>query len=365
MKICPRCNFYNQEQRNTCLKCGWALDKKDVEYELPKPKNKSNLYIIPRSVRHFTRKIKGYLKSDIPDDVPHRFPFVAATLGLFFGLGQVYNHQYKKAVFFLIGHIIALYIVISTITASYSNLIILLYAGFVLSAYNDAFVTALKINGQQWTLRYTIAALSGFFFVLGLGIILGQFFFSPFFKIIIIAQDAVAPTLRKGDVVYVDCMGYWFGGKPRRGDIIFYNPEPFNIEVPGGGMDSPVYNVREKRTFERVLGIPGDKVERRDGDFYVNGREKPSWYQPMNPENVFENMSFEVPSGRFLAIYSHSPKDLLEGALTGVDTIPKLTAPGVILKGWEDTCMVEEKRIIGRAVLILNPPKRRRILLPP
>lgn len=361
MKICPRCQFYNQDKNKACLRCGWILDAlKDLPVATPKIRLRPFAFI-PRTLRGVVRGIGKIFHSEIPE-APHRFPYVAALLSLFLGLGQVYNHQYKKAAFFFIAYIIGLVAVVSTITASYSNLIILLFIAFVLYAYNDGLATAVRINGQIWTFRYSLAAYSALFFLLGAGSLVGQFFIAPAFKIIRVSQNTLAPTFHKRDMVFVDCLSYWIVN-PRVGDMAFYSPEALHIEVPGM-MEGTRYSIKESRTFETIMGLPGDVVERKAGKFFRNGKPMPPWCQPVCPDNIFQDLRFEVPKDKYLAIYSHSPEQIHLGPSFGGKT-PALNSPNIILVDWDKVCFVEKKQIIGRVLFIFNPPRHRRIMLPP
>ncbi len=67
--------------------------------------------------------------------------------------------------------------------------------------------------------------------------------------------DSMIPTLVHNEDMLVEKMSYWFSD-PQRGDIIIcYYP---------GYTESCV---------KRVIGLPGDTVEVRDGKFYINGKE--------------------------------------------------------------------------------------------
>ncbi|MBN1901715.1 signal peptidase I [Candidatus Sumerlaeota bacterium] len=361
MKVCPHCHFYNQERNKRCLKCGWILDPVK---DLPQFKTglKSRRFpLLDETFRKILWRLKKIFRSEIPEGIPHRFPFLAAGLSLLFGAGQVYNRQYKKAAFFFLADVLWLWIVAATITLWYSNIIIFFFVAFLLYAYNDGLVTAVKINGQQWTLRYSLAAYSALFFILGFVMIISQFFFFSIFKLVHVTQPTLEPFFHDGDLVYVDCLTYKFR-KPQRGEIIFYTPERFYMEIPSAGWDGTKYAVWERRTFERIMGLPGDVVERKQGKFYLNGNPMPYWMQPILPDNVFPDMKFEVPEKRYLAIFSHSPQEISLGPSWGGKS-PSLRAPGVILIGWDKTCLVEKKQIFGRAMFIINPPKHRRALL--
>jgi signal peptidase I len=326
--------------------------------------NRKYMAVLPKGFRNLLRMIGRFFHSDIPK-IDYRYPLLAAGLSLFLGLGQIYNHQYKKALFFFIAYIVGIIVVIATLTEPYSNWIIFIFVAYSLYTYNDGFVTAVKINGQQWTVRYTLAAYSALFFVVGLGTILGQFFFFSIFKLILISQPSLKPFLFKGDMVYVDCLTYKLRG-PRRGEVIYYTPEAFQIEIPGF-MESARWYVQERRTFERVMGLPGDVVERKNGDFFLNGNPMPFGLKPILPDNIPMNFRFEVPEDHYLAIFSHSPREKkLGGSGSSIGgRAPALNGPGVILHDWDKACMVRKKQIFGRAVFVLNPPTHRRFLLPP
>ncbi|HPB32808.1 MAG TPA: signal peptidase I, partial [Candidatus Sumerlaeota bacterium] len=315
MKICPRCKFHNQEKQSRCFRCGWVLEKDPHLHDLPIHRGYSLFGGLERFLRLMLLKAKSLVTSELPSDVPYRFRYVAAALGLFFGLGQIYNRQYKKAVLFCLAQMACLIIVFATITNAWSNWIIFLFISLSLYGYNDGLVTAVRINGQNWIPRYSVASWFALLFIVGFGFILGQFLFMGFFRFIRISQDSLAPTLRKRDLIFVDCMGYWLGD-PRVGEIVFYTPEPFYIEIPGS-LESTVYSMREKRTFERVMGLPGDVVERRDGQFFRNGSPMPSWCIPLVPDNIPGQLRFVVPEDRYLVIYSHSPSDAFETFLWG------------------------------------------------
>lgn len=87
-----------------------------------------------------------------------------------------------------------------------------------------------------------------------------------------IRSGSMAPTLLQGDHVLVSRASYGipvpftrarvFGVRPRRGDVVL-------VENPRArGVDE----------VERVVGLPGDVVELRDGVLYVNGVPQPRSY---------------------------------------------------------------------------------------
>lgn len=80
-----------------------------------------------------------------------------------------------------------------------------------------------------------------------------------------IPSGSMRPTLLEGDVVFVDRLAYDFKlpltdirlvplHDPRRGDIVTFSS-------PAGG----------KRLIKRIVGIPGDAIQLRDGVLMING----------------------------------------------------------------------------------------------
>lgn len=67
--------------------------------------------------------------------------------------------------------------------------------------------------------------------------------------------SSMHPTLEEGDFILVNKLAYKFG-TPNRGDVVVFLP-------PGGQMEKPY--------IKRVIGLPGETVDIKDGRVYVNG----------------------------------------------------------------------------------------------
>ena len=84
----------------------------------------------------------------------------------------------------------------------------------------------------------------------GLAAIIRFFLFTP----IVVDGESMMPTLENGDRMIVNKIGYTVG-KPDRFDIVvFHAPE-------------------QKNYIKRVIGLPGDHVEYKDDQLYINGKE--------------------------------------------------------------------------------------------
>lgn len=71
------------------------------------------------------------------------------------------------------------------------------------------------------------------------------------------AGDSMKPVLSNGDVVLVNRLVY-NAAKPGRGDIIAFRP---------GGNENVHYSVK------RIVGLPGETVEIKEGSIYIDGEE--------------------------------------------------------------------------------------------
>ena len=66
--------------------------------------------------------------------------------------------------------------------------------------------------------------------------------------------DAMSPTLSNTNVVLIDRVCYKIHS-PSRGDVIAFRPDS---------------NTKSHYYIRRIIGIPGDKVQIKDGELYVN-----------------------------------------------------------------------------------------------
>ena len=69
-----------------------------------------------------------------------------------------------------------------------------------------------------------------------------------------IQGSSMDATLRDGEIALVTCFDYRFGGEPARGDIV-------ECAFPN----------RSGTYVKRVIGLPGERIEIRDGKTYIDG----------------------------------------------------------------------------------------------
>ena len=111
-----------------------------------------------------------------------------------------------------------------------------------------------------------------------------------------IPSGSMVPTLLPGDRVLVAKFWYWFQ-EPKRGQIMVFK-----------------YPVDPQRDFvKRIVGLPGDVIEVRDGMVIVNGTSLSEPYVrnrdmfTLTESPVFPKIPFTVPKDSFFVMGDNRP----------------------------------------------------------
>ncbi len=128
---------------------------------------------------------------------------------------------------------------------------------------------------QEKTPQTTLESAKSFAKAAALALAIRFLLFSPF----VIPSGSMIPTLLVGDYLFVSCFsfgyskftipfGYMLPGmkgrlfnfsSPQRGDIVVFR-SPYNVKVD---------------YVKRVVGVPGDTIQMREGRLYLNGKALP------------------------------------------------------------------------------------------
>ncbi|MGD1917583.1 MAG: signal peptidase I [Pleurocapsa sp.] len=103
-----------------------------------------------------------------------------------------------------------------------------------------------------------------------------------------IPSESMLPTLEIDDRLIIEKISYRFR-KPERGDVVVFSPTDTLKEQ----------NYKEA-FIKRVIGIPGDTVEVKNGDVYVNDKLLTEKYI-LNAPN-YKYGPIKVPEGQYLVL---------------------------------------------------------------
>lgn len=101
----------------------------------------------------------------------------------------------------------------------------------------------------------------------------------------VIPSASMENTIMTGDRIFGNRLTYTFGD-PERGDIVIFK-----------------YPDNEKELFiKRVIGLPGEKVEIRDGMVYINDSEEPLEEDYLRETPVGDFGPYYVPEGSYFML---------------------------------------------------------------
>ena len=109
----------------------------------------------------------------------------------------------------------------------------------------------------------------------------------------VIPSASMEPTIMTGDHIFGNRLAYKFGEPERFDMIIFRYPDD-----------------EEQLFIKRVIGLPGDTVEFRDGDVFINGSSEPlddsfcsvADATMLDPERSMLDNPFVVPEGCYFVM---------------------------------------------------------------
>ncbi|MFZ4517601.1 MAG: signal peptidase I [Microthrixaceae bacterium] len=140
-----------------------------------------------------------------------------------------------------------------------------------------------------------------------------------------IPSESMDPTLQVGDRVLVNKLSYRLHDV-NRGDVVVFT-RPANLPE---GPDQP------DDLIKRVIGLPGDTVQAKDGKVYVNGRPLDEPYLPDGTTTQNLENPVKVPEGEVLVL-GDNRSNSADGRVFGT---------------------ISEDTIIGRAFVIVWPLSR-------
>lgn len=124
----------------------------------------------------------------------------------------------------------------------------------------------------EWVVTLAVALV--------IAVVVRTFIFEP----VRVDGNSMYPTLKHGEIMIVSKMDYNFGGVPERFDVVI-------CHYPGRGKTNFV---------KRVVGLPGDTVEIKDGHLIVNGVIYAEKFLHERPVDDFGPVT--VPEGQYFVM---------------------------------------------------------------
>lgn len=133
-------------------------------------------------------------------------------------------------------------------------------------------------------------------------------FFGVICEPMILDGESMEPNYRSGTLNFCWTPTYWFR-EPERGEVVVLR-----------------YAGQKVLLLKRIVALPGDTVEFRNGDFYLNGIKQSEPYVKfkkanwnLKPRKIGEGYYYVVGDNRSMPIYQHKfgeiRQERLEGAL--------------------------------------------------
>ncbi|MCX7884089.1 MAG: signal peptidase I [Caloramator sp.] len=139
-------------------------------------------------------------------------------------------------------------------------------------------MNSIKVFVKEWVIPIVIA------FIIALAI--NKYLF---FKILV-PTESMYPTIKVQDRIFVTRV--YHPEKLKRGDIVvFYSDE-----------------LRE-RLVKRLIGLPGDRIDIKNGTVYINGKKYNEPYV-FNKDDYTSSETFVVPSGEYFFLGDNRPNSL-------------------------------------------------------
>ncbi|NLD10162.1 MAG: signal peptidase I [Clostridiales bacterium] len=110
-----------------------------------------------------------------------------------------------------------------------------------------------------------------------------------FIKPTIVKESSMEPKFYANNYLFINKMAYKFDKTPKKGDVIVFKS---NLLTETG---------KKKLLIKRVIGVPGDVIDIKDGKVYINGKEDDQSYT-MSGETIGSIDGLTVPKGKLFCM---------------------------------------------------------------
>jgi len=362
MIICPVCGFRNPDANDKCFRCS-ALLKRNPEliresFESADRKRKLRERGQWLAIHLDQFRESGWYRrlNRVPDDDRYRYPFTAGLLGILWpGLGHIYGGQPIKAAMLALIALACVVAAVLTIHQPWSNWILGALLFFWLWTWAASVALSMRANGAHLQFRHEVALVFAAMFLLGTTLTVSQYLGLGFLSIEKVTSQNMRPGFEPGERLLFFSVPYWFR-QPRINEVILYDPPRFSAE---SGKDVVSLNI--KKYYQRVVGVAGDRIEKRGTEMFRNAQQIPQEQLPFGAETMGD-FSVVVPEGMIFAPVTRIPEPDMLAALQGAPRINYMGDPSWIFHGWEGFPCIDASLPTAKGIAILDPPHRRRWL---
>lgn len=154
-----------------------------------------------------------------------------------------------------------------------------------------------------------------------------------------VPTGSMEDTIQPGDRLIGFRLSY-IKEQPKRGDIIIFT-----------------YPIDEEETYiKRIIGLPGETVEIRDGKVYIDGSRHPLTEDYIKETWIVENdgLIFHVPEGHYF-VMGDNRNNSLDGRYWAQEAVDYGLVDTVEEAVQEAYCFVSEDAILGKAIFRYYP----------
>lgn len=171
---------------------------------------------------------------------------------------------------------------------------------------------------KQWDKKSIIKEVRDYVFLIILAFVLAFLMNKFVYANAVVPTGSMMPIVQPDDRLIVNRLAYLFE-EPKRGDIVMF-------AFPDD---------ESENYLKRIIGLPGEKVEIKDGLIYINDRKMPLSEPYLNDPPNGDYGPYNIPEGSYLMLGDN--RDISKDA-----------------RQWENTYVKKEK-IVGKAFLRYYP----------
>lgn len=172
--------------------------------------------------------------------------------------------------------------------------------------------------------------LTEWIFTIIIAVIVSLFVVSNIITITQIKEQSMEPTFKENDRVVVYKLGYYFSA-PKRGDIVILNKNATKkgllVNMINEGKDifeNISYRftgvIEKKNLIKRVVGVPGDTIDIKDGSVYINGNLEEGYdFSGMTYENSDFSYPIVIPENKVFVLGDNRQNSLDSRGLGLID----------------------------------------------